>query len=213
MNIVIFGASGATGNQLVSQALKGGHVVTAFVRNPAKLAIAHERLKIIQGNVSNYVQVEDAIQNQQAVISALGVSVTLKHDPAVVQGVQNIVKAMENAGVKRLVYLSTFGVSENRAELGFFAHQIMPLVLGKEFMDHDLKEDFIRKSKLEFTIVRPSRLTNGPMTGKYRHGERVRFNPVVSPVSRADVAAFMLRQLTDNTYLYKAPRVARAVKF
>ena len=208
MNIVIFGASGATGQHLVSQALKEGHVITTFVRNQAKLTLAHERLKIVQGDVSNYKQVEEAIQNQQAVMSTLGVSVTLKHDPAVVQGVQYIVKAMEKTGLKRLVYLPTFGVSENRAELGLLAHRIMPLILGEEFTDHDLKEAIIRNSKLEYTIVRASRLTNGPVTGKYRHGERVRFNPVLSPVSRADVAAFMLRQLADTTYLYKAPRVA-----
>lgn len=207
MNLVIFGASGATGNQLVSQALKDGHSITAFVRNPAKLTISHERLKIIRGDVSNYKQVESAIENQQAVVSALGVSKALKHDPAVVQGIQHIIKAMQNVGVKRMVYQSTFLVSQNRDELGFFVHKVLPLILRQEITDHEHKENFVRKSNLDYIIVRPSTLTNGPMTGKYRHGERILPSSLISPISRANVAAFMLRQLSDDTYVYKAPRV------
>lgn len=207
MNLVIFGASGATGKHLVSQALKSGHVVTAFVRNPAKLTITHDRLILVQGDVNNYRQVEDAVKNQQAVISALGVSKALKHDPAVVRGVQHIIGAMAGANVKRFVYQSTFLVSHNRAELGFFINKVLPIILGSEIADHEEKENFVRTSNLEYTIVRPSTLTNGPLTGKYRHGERIRSSSVISPISRANVAAFMLQQLVEDTYLYKAPRV------
>lgn len=207
LNIVVFGASGATGQQLVSQALAAGHIVTAFVRNPEKLTIAHERLRILQGNVKNYTAVENAIQQQQAVISALGVSKTFRHDPAVIQGVQHIVKAMRKYQVKRLVYQSTFGVAECRADFGFFARKVLPVFLHKEFEDHALKESLIRQSNLDFVIVRPVVLTNGPKTGNYRHGEKIVFRSLISTISRADVADFMLRQINGSSYLYKTPRV------
>ncbi|QHT68773.1 SDR family oxidoreductase [Rhodocytophaga rosea] len=207
MNIIVFGASGATGQQIVSQGLSAGHSVTAFVRNPEKITLQHQLLRVVQGNVKNYKEVESAIQKQQAVISTLGVSKTFRHDPDVIQGVQHIVKAMEKHQVKRLVYQSTFGVPECRVDFGFFAQNVLPVLLHKEFQDHTHKENLIRKSHLDFVIVRPVMLTNGPRTGKYRHGEKIVFSSLISTISRADVAEFMLRQLSDPTYLYKAPRV------
>ena len=207
MKIVVFGASGATGQQILSQALVNGHTVTAFVRNPEKITLRHERLQIVKGNVKNYEEVENAIQHQQAVISTLGVSKTFRHDPDVIQGVQHIVKAMEKHQVKRLVYQSTFGVPECRVDFGFFAHTVLPVFLHKEFEDHTLKESLIWKSNLDFVIVRPVVLTNGPKTGAYRHGEKIVFSSLISTISRADVAEFMLRQVSDTSYLYKAPRV------
>ncbi|MBC7923031.1 MAG: SDR family oxidoreductase [Ferruginibacter sp.] len=209
MNIVIFGASGATGQELVSQALNSRHLVTAFVRTPSKLTLTHEHLKIVQGDVINYRQVEEVVKNQQAVISALGVSKPLKPDPAVVEGVQNIIQAMEKQRVKRLIYQSAFAVRENRSELGFFVNKVLGLILRNEIGDHEIKEALIKKSSLEYVIVRPSTLTNGPMTGKYRHGERILSSSLISPVSRADVADFMLRQLSDNAYVHKSPRVMK----
>jgi putative NADH-flavin reductase len=209
MNLVIFGASGATGRELVSQALNRGHLVTAFVRTPSKLTLTHERLKIVQGDVINYPQVEDAVKNQQAVISALGVSKLLRPDPAVVQGVQHIVQAMEKQQVTRLVYQSAFAVPENRSELGFFVDKVLGFVLRNEVGDHAIKEALIRKSSLEYILVRPSTLTNGPITGKCRHGERILSSSLISPISRADVADFMLRQVSGNAYVHKAPRVMK----
>lgn len=209
MKLVIFGASGATGKQLVSQALGQGHEVTAFVRNPAKLSLSHPRLRIVQGDVGNHRQVEAAVQNQHAVLSALGVSKPLQHDPAVVRGIGYIVGAMAQAGVPRLVYQSTFLVAQHRAELGFLVHKVLPVILRREIADHERKEELVRASPLEYVIVRPSTLTNGPTTGTYRHGERILPSSLVSPISRANVAAFMLRQLSDDTYLHKAPRVMK----
>ncbi len=105
MNILIFGASGTTGHELVNQALEQGHIVTAFVRNPAKLKITHNNLKIVQSDVVNYLEVENAVKGQDAVFSALGASSPFKYDQTVVDGVGNIIKAMEQSNVKRFIYL------------------------------------------------------------------------------------------------------------
>src|SRR4030095_16359266 len=119
MNILIYGASGATGHELVKQALEQGHNVTAFVRNPSKLKITHNNLKIIQGDVINYQLVEDAVKGQDAVLCALGASSPFKYDKSIVDGASNIIKAMETNNVSRFIYMSFVGVKESRNTAGF----------------------------------------------------------------------------------------------
>lgn len=87
MNLLVFGASGSAGHELVRQSLEQGHVVTAFVRNPAKLTVKHQNLKAFQGDVKDIVPVERAVTGQGAVLCALGVSRPLKRDPVVVEGI------------------------------------------------------------------------------------------------------------------------------
>jgi|ERR1051326_1985034 putative NADH-flavin reductase len=207
MNILIFGASGATGRELVKQSLERGHVVTAFVRNPAKLALQHERLKTVQGDVKEYSSIECAVKGQDAVLSAVGVSKPLKRDAVVVEGVGNIVKAMESDTVRRFVYLSFVGVGESRNDGGFILKHLISRIVRNEIADHEVKEQLIRSSKLDWTIVRPPKLTGGPGTGTYRSGEAIRTRSLLPTMSRADVADFMLRQLTDNTFIRKSPRI------
>ena len=105
MNITIFGASGATGHQLVKQALAQGHMVTAFVRNAARLKIRHHHLKVMEGDVVDYDLVEQAIRNKDAVLSALGASSPFKYDQAIVDGVSNIIRAMKTNSISRFVYM------------------------------------------------------------------------------------------------------------
>ena len=114
MNILIFGASGATGHELVQKALAQGHIVTAFVRNPAKLIIRHDKLRLMEGDVKDYASVENAVKGQEATLSALGASSPFKLDLTVIDGVKNIIKAMEQADVWRFIYLSFLGVRESR---------------------------------------------------------------------------------------------------
>src|SRR4029079_17596611 len=124
MRILVFGASGATGREVVRQALAAGHDVSAFVRNQAKIAIQYPKLRLIQGDVSDADAVRDAVAGQDAVLSTLGVSVALKHDEAVIDGVRNIVAAMQECGVRRLIYQSFVGVTESRAAVGFVLRYI-----------------------------------------------------------------------------------------
>ncbi|WP_207452369.1 NAD(P)-dependent oxidoreductase [Bacillus sp. SD088] len=207
MNIVIFGASGATGHELVKQALEQGHHVTAFVRNPAKLQIQHDQLKFIQGNVTDYASVERAVQEQNAVFCALGASSPLRRDPALIEGVGNITLAMKKQHVNRFIYLSFLGVKEGRKGLGFFIKYIVVQLLRNVVADHEVKEQIVKNSNLDWTIVRPPRLTNGNQTGNYRSGEIIEQRSFILTISRADLADFMLRQLSDTSNIGKAPRV------
>jgi len=207
MNILIFGASGATGQELVKQALAQGHLVTAFVRNPSKLKINHDNLKVIQGDVINYQLVEEAVKGQVAVLSALGASSPFKYDQSIVDGMGNIIKAMETNGVSRFIYMSFVGVKESRNTAGFVIKYIAPRLLSTEIAGHEAREKMIKQSQLKWTIVRSPTLTNGKQIAQFRSGEEVTSKGFTVTISRADVADFMLRQLTDNTFLIKTPSV------
>lgn len=125
------------------------------------------------------------------------------------QGTRNIVQAMEKHGVKRLICESSLGVGDSKGRLGIFYNLILvPLLLRGLFADKEAQEAIIRASSLDWVIVRPTSLTNGPHKGIYRAGLEIGhwFRPTT--ISRADVADFMLKQLTDDTYLRKTPGVA-----
>lgn len=207
MNILIFGASGRTGQELVKQALSEGHIVTAFVRTPGKLNVSHERLRIIEGNVSEYKAVENAMQNQDAVLSTLGVSKQLKTDPLVIEGISNIIKAMELFGIRRFIYLSFLAVGKGRNDAGFIIKNIISRIVKEEIEDHTKKEILINSSSLDYTIVQPPKLTNGKKKNQYRSGEIIKANSILPSMSRADVADFMIKQLNDKTYFKKSVRI------
>ncbi len=207
MNVLIFGASGATGKHLVKQALDQQHHVTAFVRNLAKLEIKHDNLKPVQGDVIDYNAVDNAIRGHDAVISALGADSPFKYDQVVVEGMANIIKAMEANNVERLIYLSTAGVKESRKDAGFAIRYIAPKVLRTEIAGHEAREKMIRQSHLKWTIIHAPTLTNGVQKKQYQSGENLKAISFLITLSRADVADFMLKQLTDNSYLCKTVRL------
>ena len=205
MNLLIFGSTGGTGRQLVEQALTQGHTVTAFARTPAKLALAHPNLSVWQGDVLDFADVEQALQGQDAVLSALGAPAT-QHDTLRSEGTRNITRAMAQRGVRRFICLTSLGLGDSRAALPFsYKYLIVPLFLRQAFADSELQEACIRQSPLDWTIARPGTLTNGPRTGVYRHGFQANETRGLKiKISRADVADFMLKQLQDATYLRQA---------
>jgi len=205
MKLLVFGATGGTGREIVAQALDQGHVVTAFVRNPAALATKHERLKLAQGDILDYPSVEAAVQGQEAVLSALGVR-KLRKNTILSDGTKNIIRAMEQHGVKRFVCESSLGVGDSKGQLGWvYTLFIIPLFLRNIFREKEVQEQYIKQSNLDWIIVRPAALTNGPHTGVYRSGFSTRDRTIRGKIARADVADFMLKQLTDDTYLRKTP--------
>ena len=202
-NVIIFGATGTIGRQLVEQALEKGYAVTAFLRNPAKFDLKHANLKTFQGDVLNSASVERAIAGQSAVICALGAGSkgTIRSE-----GTKNIIQAMEKAGVRRLICLSSLGVGDSRDTLNFVWKYIMfGLLLRKAYADHGKQESYVEQSNLDWTIVRPGAFADGKVTGNYKHGSLSGDKAIKLKVSRADVADFMLKQLTDTTYLRKTP--------
>lgn len=205
--LLVFGASGSTGREIVSQALERGLQVTAFVRDSARLAIRHDSLRIVQGNVADRSSVATAVAGQDAVISALGVGRPLRHDALVVEGIRNIIQAMYDQVARRLIYLSFIGVSESRKDAGWMLRYVARWPLRNEIADHEAKEGLVRSSQLDWTIVRAPKLTNGPYTGTYRVGEGIAAQSLLPELSRADLADFMLSQIVDTTYLGRAPRL------
>lgn len=205
MRVLVFGASGRTGRELVTQALGQGHRVTAFVRDPAKLISRSPDLALIPGDVVDLAAVHQAVRGQDAVISALGASTPFRRDPRLVDGVRNIVSTMEQMGVRRLVYVSYLGVHDGRSQLSLLGRYLVAPLARAVVADHEAKEALIRQSGLEWVIVRPPLLTNGPRTGEYRSGQNIEAKSLISRISRADVADFMLRQLCDDTYVRRAP--------
>jgi putative NADH-flavin reductase len=205
MKIAIFGSTGGSGKELVKQGLELGYEVTAFARTPAKLdEFKHENLKIVQGDVFNYKDVEKAIIGQNAVLSALG-NPTLKPNNTTSEGTRNIVKAMQTHNVRRFICETSLGVGDSRGQAGFFATKIFfPLVLKNVFADKEIQEEIIRNSDLDWTIVRPGGLKNSPKTSKYRAGLD---KNISGNIARADVAEFMLKQIDSDEFLRKTPAI------
>jgi len=207
MNILVFGASGQTGRAVVREALARGHSVSAFIRDAAKLSIAHTALRVIRGDVGDAAAIAQALPGHDAVVSTLGVGSPLAHDDVVINGVKTILRAMQAANMRRLIYQSFIGVTESRAAVGFILRFIAPLPLRHEIADHETKEALIRASGLDWTIVRPPKLTNGPRSSGYRAGEDLTTWVPLPMLSRADVAHFIVGELETPKFVQKAPRL------
>lgn len=205
MNLVIFGASGQTGRLLVEQALEMGHQVTAYARREAAVIQDHPNLKVVIGHLNDRVMVKEAISGADACFSTLGVGSLKNRAPEVTDGIDSIVTIMEETNVKRFIYLSSLGAGESRKYMGpIMGFLVAGVWLRKPLADHTANENRLSRSSLNWTIVRPGGLTDGLKTGSIRHGsERIKLNSNPT-VSRADVAAFMLDQLTDETYSCRA---------
>ena len=208
MDLLVFGPTSGTGRVLVEQALEQGHAVTTFVRNPAAFTMKHPNLTFRIGNVSDYGSVEAAIRGKDVVLSASDTNAP-KGDIAFSQGTKNIIMAMEKLGVRRFICESSLGVGDSKGQLGFlYNFFLIPLLLHKMLADKEILEKHIKNSTLDWVIVRPAALTNGPRTGTYRSGFGVTDKSIKGKVSHADVADFMLKQLTDETYLRKTPGIS-----
>jgi putative NADH-flavin reductase len=249
MKLLVFGATGGTGGRLVQQALQEGHVVTAFARDPSKVHLAHDNLRVVRGDILDAGSVESAVAGQDAVVSGLGVRLPVKllilivvacqiiiravalSRPAALfvelgvpilailllsrrttiisEGTRNIVRAMEQNGIKRFVFESSLGVGDSKWRLGFVQNLVaIPLFLRNILADKEKQEEIIARSSLDWVIVRPAVLTNGAQRNAYRAGADVGHWFVPSSISRADVASFMLKQLTSGEYLRKTPGLA-----
>src|SRR5215204_2778617 len=158
MKIVIFGASGQTGRQLVAQACDLGHFVTAFVRRPETVGPPDARVRVVQGDIIDVAAVTRAIEGQDAVLSALGASTPMRPYPAFRKGMENIVEAMQAGSVRRLVYLSFLGVRAGEESLGFFLNHVAARLLRHAIADHVANEQTIRASRLAWTIVHAPKL-------------------------------------------------------
>jgi putative NADH-flavin reductase len=201
MKLLIFGPTGGTGQELVKQALEQGHKVTAFARRPAKLKIEHPSLAVVKGDVVNSAAVDEAVKGCDAVLSALGTK-QLTKNAILSGGTRNIISSMQRHGVRRFICESSLGVGDSLGQTPwYFKYIARPLLLRNVFADKEIQEQLIGESGLDWVIVRPAILTNGPRTSSYRHGFSVTDKTIKNRISRADVAGFMLEQATGDAYL------------
>ena len=208
MNLLVFGATGGTGREVVKQALEGGSTVTAFVRDPGKLDIKHPNLKVVRGDVMDIVSVEQAVEGQEAVVCLLGGG-QKRTGTVRSEGTEHIIKAMEKAGIQRFICQSTLGTGESWGNLNFFWKYIMfGFLLREVFADHEKQESHVKQSCLDWTIIRPGALVDGEQTGSYKHGFPGDDKTSKLKISRADVADFILKQLKDNSYIHKTPALS-----
>lgn len=205
MQIAVFGATGGVGRHFVAQALEKGMKVTALVRSPARLAEMPEGLVPMHGDMKDQDAVRATVAGADVVVCALGAPLQDKSGIRA-SGTAQIVRAMKAEGVRRLVCLSSIGAGDSYAMIpALYRYLLGPLLMERMFADHEAQEAEIAASGLDWFIARPGPYRDGERTGAYAHGtsgdapdRKLKFH-----ITRADVADFLIRQLSDNTYLQK----------
>ena len=210
MRLVVFGATGPTGKEVVAQALEEGDEVVAYARNPAKLGITNERLTVVQGELSDRGQIERAIAGADAVVSTLGPRGGSKVKP-LTQGMRNIVAAMDKLAVRRIIITSTLSVGDRNDKRDLRARALVFLVkfaMRPAYDEIVSVAETLRASDLDWTILRMTMLNNKPKSGKVRAGYLGRGEVAASFIARADIAGFILRCLREDSYLRQAPAIS-----
>ena len=209
--IVVFGASGGIGRQVVEQSLRRGDEVTAFVRSPSKLTLSDPKLTVVAGELSDRAAVEAAVRGADAVISALGPSLERRASGMpLIEGTRNIVEAMRAAGVQRFVGMATPSLrdpQDRRSLLGTAVPIMGRLGLPRAYRELLAMSQLVIDSDLDWTIARFTRPTNGPARGRVRAGFLGR-DKLGASITRADIAAFLLDQLDDTRFVRTAPAIS-----
>lgn len=200
MHIVIFGANGPTGRLVSRLVLDGGHTAVAVTRRPDEFPLTHERLAVAGADVRDTRALIDVIGGADAVLSSLGVPFSLRRIDTYSVGAANIVAAMHETGVRRLVAVTSTGAYPypGRIDPPAWLRIVEPVVtrtIGKSTYDDQRRmENIIRDSGLDWTIVRPSGLFDLPLPTKYVAGE---VDPVGGYTARIDLADYMVALAGD----------------
>ena len=212
MKIVIFGATGIVGKAVVNEALAKGHEVTVLTRDARRVAVQHARLRVVEGNVTDEALVVHLLKGQDAVVQTLGIGGKGNGKPTHVVSDANaiIMRAMEQAGVKRLIAISVIGAGDSLAFLPWAYRRIVLPWFMKWFRaiidDKNRMEQMIMKSHLDWTIVRCTTVKPLPRRGRVQvslDGKKLKFS-----VTAEDMAAFMVNQLTSDSFVKKTPTIS-----
>ncbi len=206
MRVALLGGTGRIGGLLLARALESGHVVTALARNPIALTAA-AGLTVISGDATDAQAVLATVEGADAVLSALGRR-GAKAPGLLESAARSMVLAMSKTGTRRLICVSAAGAFvESDPNMNALLKFALPKILAAQFADVRAMEQVIRATDLDWTLVRPTRLVNSGVTGKYRVA------PDYPPrggrkISRADVAHFIGAALEQNSWLEAAPALA-----
>ena len=205
MNLTIFGASGQTGLFVVERALLRDDHVTAYVRSPETFPLSAANLVVLPGDVRMPGPVAKAIEGADAVICTVGTRPGTGKSNVCSEATVNILAGMKQHGVRRLIAVTAAGSGDSGPKTGALAKLFMKVFVSLE--DKERQEQLISESDVDWTIVRPPMLNNEPHTGSYKVGEDLQPG-IASKFARADLADFIIEQLTDDTYLRQAPTVS-----
>jgi putative NADH-flavin reductase len=205
MKLLVIGATSGIGRRLVELALDEGHTVTALVRDPGRLPVSQDRLSVIKGDIRDREAVNRAVEDQDAVCITIGIKPTRKPVTVFSEGAKTVIKALAHSDANQLICVTGIGAGDSKNHGGFFYDRIFnPFLLKTIYEDKERQEALVRNSNLEWVIVRPGFLTNGPLTENYRvlvDLEGVK----AGKISRADVAHFILNEIKEKAYLSKTP--------
>ena len=205
MKLLVIGATRGIGLEVVEQALAAGHEVTALARNTAGFPVSHEKLKVVKGDILDQGSIESALGGQDVVCVTIGIKATRKPVSIFSRGTKAVVEAMKNSQCRRLICVTGIGAGDSRGHGGFLYDKIFnPLFLKTIYEDKDRQEAIVRESGLDWVIVRPGFLTNGPRTGEYRALTDLK-GVKAGKISRADVADFILREAAEMKYKGQTP--------
>ena len=209
MNLLVVGSTGPLGREFIAQAMDAGHVVRALARNPSALKPAPS-LEVVRGDVFDQPSLDAAARGQDAAVVILGLPFSALRKPTNVfsQGTRNLIAAMRPVGVRRVIVVSSFGVGDSRHDARLHERLFFSLALRGAYADKVLQEQAVRESGLDYTIVRPARLTMGKGDGRYT--ALIAPGSIPSPVARADVARFILDALRAREYVGKTVSLGRA---
>lgn len=195
MQILLVGASGKTGTEIMKQALAANHHVIAAVRNPSKIELTNPMLQVIETDVTNIASFQAIFENHQFdhVIIALGNN-ALGKSTLRSGGTANVLAALKNSGKSaRIWVISSVGAGSSRKQLPFLLRITMLAILRNVIKDHELQENLVQSSGFSFTIVRPTGLTDLPVTGNYTALSEGKL--ATGQIPRADVAHFIVSNL------------------
>jgi putative NADH-flavin reductase len=208
MKLTILGATGGTGQQLVREAIGAGHEVTAIVRRPDAITESSPELRVVRGDLLDSQWTGEGIEGADAVLSAIGAT---SRGPTTLYsaGTAAVLKAMDNAGVRRILVVTAdpTGPAKDRLGEAKIIHPILWQFLRGTYEDMRRMEQLLAASDTDWTVFRPPRLTNGPLTAKARIAVG-KFLPRSRVVSRADVAAAMLAAIHDPATVRQAVAIA-----
>jgi putative NADH-flavin reductase len=200
MKILIIGATRGIGAQLLSQALEAQHSVTVLARDPNKIKLIDDKLTVLKGDICDPTTVAAAVQGQEAVCVTIGIPITFQPVTVFSDGILQVIKAMQEHQVKRLICVTGIGAGDSKGHGGFLYDKIFkPLLLKTIYADKDLQEQYLKESGLDWVIVRPAGLTNGPRSEKYRV-VTILDGVTSRRISRADVAHFITSELREQKY-------------
>lgn len=207
MKVLIFGATGNIGRLTVKEAIAAGHEVTGFARSPEKLEMESENLHKVSGDAMDVDSVDAAMPGHDAVIIVFGVPVnwsTLTSVPDLCTvGTQNIIASMKRHNVQRLICMTGIGAGDSKGHGRFvYNNVIQPLILGRIYTDKNRQEKAVKESNLNWTIVRPSEFTDKPAEGQYKAWTNLEGKKATT-ISRADVADFLVKQMSSEEFLHK----------